>query len=115
MDHEVSVINQETDNGQQYLATVLSAERDQRTWNLSGTYHLDEKIGHVPIKKMRIKVSQKGLSTRLVAQTGSSLRIQQRGKACWALELEILYKRTFKVDYHLMSGKKGVEEREGYE
>ena len=30
---------------------------------------MDEKIGHMPIKKMRIKVSQKGLSTRLVAQT----------------------------------------------
>ena len=42
---------------------------------------MDEKIGHMPIKKIRIKVSQKGLSTRLVAQTGSSLIMQQREKA----------------------------------
>ena len=60
---------------------VLSAERDSENLKPVWDLHLDEKIGHMPIKMMKIKVSQKGLSTRLVAQTGSTLRIQQRRKA----------------------------------
>ena len=69
---------------------VLSAERDSENLKPVRDLHLDEKIGHMPIKIMKIKVSQKGLSTRLVAQTGSTLRIEQRRKAFWAFELEIL-------------------------
>ena len=60
---------------------VLSAERDSENLKPVRDLHLDEKKGHMPIKMMKIKVSQKGLSTRLVAQTGSTLRIEQRRKA----------------------------------
>lgn len=112
MDHEVSLTNQEIDNGQHYLQySVLNAKRDSE--NLKPAKDLPLGWGDRPRahEKMRDKVSQKGLSAILVVQTGHAIRIQWRGRAFWAkgCQKRPHKEEDLKVEYNFDKWKKGRE------